>query len=56
MQAHINFKILGFALAENSTSLPYLPIPHLTSLHNSLEFSKGPLVFTSAIVIRGDWL
>ena len=47
MQAHTNFKILGFALAENSTSLPYLPIPHITSLHNSLEFSQRSLTLTS---------
>ena len=45
------FQNIRFSIAENSTSLRYFPIPHLTSLHNCLEFSQGPLVFTSGYAI-----
>ena len=41
------FHNIRFSIAENSTSLPYFPIPHFTSLHNCLEFSQHPLIFTS---------
>ena len=41
------FHNIRFSSAENSTSLPYFPIPHFTSLHNCLEFSQRPLMFTS---------
>ena len=36
------FHNIRFSIAENSTSLPYFPIPHFTSLHNCLEFSHAP--------------
>ena len=52
MQAQTNFKILGFVLAENSTSLPYLTIPHIRSLHNSLEFSQCSLALPSGYANR----
>ena len=41
------FHNIRFSIAENSTTLPYFPIPHITSVHNCLEFSQRPLVFTS---------
>ena len=41
------FHNIRFSIAENSRSLPYFPIPHITSLRNCLEFSQCPLVFTS---------
>ena len=42
------FHNIRFSIAENSTSLPYFPIPHFTSLHNCLEFSQRPVIFTSS--------